>query len=601
MTEMDAGRDETEDRGAHAARLAYAVWQMGLPATDDNPYLRRKGVAACTTLRELPLETVVGILGYAPRDDRELLQGRSVLLVPIGDGHQNMASLCLMDAAGRKHFLTRGRVTGCFWSASPLPTGDALGVPVLLGVGIATCLSVRMAISGVYCVAALGHERLPEVARVLRQWYADAMIILLADLDPGSAQPDRFAVQAAREVDAALAIPVFGGQRQAYHTTFNDVHHLYGLKAVRTQVGAARIRTSAQDPGSLEARYRCLADVEAESIQWLWPGRIAKRKLTLEAGDPGLGKSQISLDHAAIVSTGGQWHDGAPCTRAGNVIIISVEDDPGDTIKPRLLACGADMHRVFILEAICDTDNKGHMRERGFNLQEDLGRLEALITHLGGADLIIIDPISAYVGKADSYRNSDVRALLGPLTELASRHEAAVVAVSHLAKSGSSALTKISGSLGFIAAARAGYLIARDPVDKERRLFLPVKNNVGGDADGFAFRITPVTLSTGIETSRVVWEPDRVTLTADEVLAATCANPEDRNQLEEAKEFLLLLLQHGQVEANSIKKQAQEAGIADMTLRRARWALGIKPRKGIVSGKWLWGLPVVTEQPVRNA
>src|SRR6185369_10349073 len=111
------------------------------------------------------------------------------------------------------------------------------------------------------------------------------------------------------------------------------------------------------------------------------------------------------------------------------------------------------------------------------------------------------------------------------------RHGAAVVCVSHLNKGGSGeALLRVTGSLAFVAAARAAFLIARDNGDKNRRLFLPIKNNIGNDETGLAFTIQSVTISGGIETSRVCWESEAVAITADEAMAPN-EDLEERNVL----------------------------------------------------------------------
>ncbi|MEO5326966.1 MAG: AAA family ATPase [Magnetococcus sp. THC-1_WYH] len=485
---------------------------------------------------------------------------------------------------------------GGFWSSTPLPESDMPGLWLLVGEGVATSLSACQAVPEAFGVAALMNSKLPAVSQFLRGRFPKAKITVLSDVQKADGAPDKFAVKAARAVGGFLAIPDFGQGRELSDTDFNDMARLIGLAEVRQMILEAQKFPIEGQPGNNPIHgvgYRRMDEVQAEPVQWLWPGRIAKKKLTLQAGDPGLGKSQIGLYQAAIVSTGGLWPDGSQCSSPGNVVIISVEDDPGDTIKPRLAACCADMNKIFILETITDMDSQGRKRKRGFNLQEDLGRLETMIDQIGGADLIIIDPVSAYVGNADSYKNSDVRALLSPLSDLASRRECAVVAVSHLAKSGSSAMTKISGSLGFIAAARAGYLIAKDPNDKDRRLFLPVKNNIGTDQKGFAFRIKSVELP-GIQTSRVEWEADQVSITADEALAAQTASQEEKTLLDEAREFLADQLKNGSVDAQRIKNEARGAGVSEMTLRRAKTALGVRAKKETVSGKWKWSLPQKT-------
>jgi RecA-family ATPase len=109
--------------------------------------------------------------------------------------------------------------------------------------------------------------------------------------------------------------------------------------------------------------------------------------------------------------------------------------------------------------------------------------------------LIVIDPITAYLAGIDSHINADVRAVLAPLGQLAARHSVAVVCVSHLNKGGAAsggsgdALLRVSGSLAFVAAPRAAFIVARDPENRARRLFLPAKNNLGRDGTGLAFSV----------------------------------------------------------------------------------------------------------------
>ena len=180
--------------------------------------------------------------------------------------------------------------------------------------------------------------------------------------------------------------------------------------------------------------YRRILDIEAKPIRWLWSGRIARGKVSMVAGNPGLGKSQLTLSLAAIVSVGCQWPvDRTRCER-GAAIILSAEDDPEDTIRPRLEAAGADLSRVYILDAVRCTTPKGEPAQRAFNLAIDLSRLGALLCELRDVALVIIDPVSAYLGNADSHVNAEVRALMSPLGALAAEHGTAIVCVSHMNK-----------------------------------------------------------------------------------------------------------------------------------------------------------------------
>jgi len=218
-------------------------------------------------------------------------------------------------------------------------------------------------------------------------------------------------------------------------------------------------------------------DVEAKPIEWLWPGRIAVGKQTMLAGEPGLGKSQLSAFLAATVTAGGHWPNGEGRAEIGSVIVLSAEDDAADTIIPRLMAAGTELSRVHIVSAVRTDDQKGR---RLFNLQSDLATLEHAIALVGDVRLVIIDPVSSYLGKVDSHKNAEVRTVLEPIGEMASRLRVAVVAVTHFSKGGgSSANHRIIGSIAFVAAARAAFIVSRDPEDENRRLFVPSKNNLG--------------------------------------------------------------------------------------------------------------------------
>ena len=201
--------------------------------------------------------------------------------------------------------------------------------------------------------------------------------------------------------------------------------------------GAAALDLAAKTPAP-SLIYRRLSDVQAKPILWLWKGRFARGKVSMIAGNPGLGKSQITASMAAIVSTGGVWPVDRIACECGNVIILSAEDDPSDTIRPRLEAAGADLSRLYVLDAVVEGyhSDGGEIR-RTFNLKSDINRLGDMLAEIGEVALIVIDPISAYLGGTDSHNNADIRALLSPLSELAAKYSAAIVCVSHLNKNSS--------------------------------------------------------------------------------------------------------------------------------------------------------------------
>jgi hypothetical protein len=336
-----------------------------------------------------------------------------------------------------------------------------------------------------------------------------------------------------------------------------------------------------------------LSDIQAKPVSWLWPGRIARGKLTIIAGDPGLGKSQITASIAAVVTTGGIWPVDRQGCQPGDILFLSGEDDPADTLRPRLEAAGADLRRVYFVGGVTTAyTGDGNPAHRGFSLKADVQALDSKLGELGDVAAVVIDPITAYLGNTDSHKNADVRALLTPLSELAARHNTAIIGVSHLTKQeGPQPLMRVTGSLAFVAAARAAYLVAADK-EKTRRLFLPLKNNLGPDATGLAFSIQGATVpSTAgpLATSLVVWEPEPVSITANEAMQADM--PARTSAVDKAQDWLQQTLADGPVAVEEVLEMAEADGIAEKTLRRASNAMGVHKTKSSMAGGWMWSLP----------
>lgn len=340
--------------------------------------------------------------------------------------------------------------------------------------------------------------------------------------------------------------------------------------------------------------YRRVSSIEAEAIDWLWHNKVAKGKITAVSSDPGLGKSQLTMSMAAVVSTGGRWPVDRTQCLPGSVVILSAEDGAADTIRPRLEAAGADLTRCYVIDAVREVTGSGNTQERGFSLDRDAARLGDMLDEIGDVALVIVDPISAYLGKIDSHNNAEVRGLLAPLSKVAEDHGAALVMVSHLTKGqNAKALMKIMGSLAFVAAARAAYVVCKDPDDESgaRRLFLPVKNNLAPDTEGLAYKIEGVILPSGIATSRIMWESDAVTTTADEAMAPR-AEGERAPKQREAEGWLRQQLANGGVLKTKIEAGAKTAGLSMGTVNLARKKLDVQSTKARgVGGAWSWSLP----------
>jgi hypothetical protein len=254
------------------------------------------------------------------------------------------------------------------------------------------------------------------------------------------------------------------------------------------------------------------------------------------------------------------------------------------------MAAGADLDRIRIVTAV--EDGKGR---RSFNLQADLQELEKKISEIGDVRLIVIDPISSYMGKTDSHKNTDVRGVLEPIGDMAERMRVAVLSVTHFRKGNGGTATKalhnFIGSIGFVASARATFIVAEDPKDTDRRLFLHSKSNIAEPAQGLAFSLEQSIVGEGIVTSKVEWEPEPVSITANEVLAADGGSNRNTLAVDEAEAILRELLADGPVPSKTVASDAQEAGLSPATLRRAKANLGIKSYKDGMKGGWFCALP----------
>lgn len=343
----------------------------------------------------------------------------------------------------------------------------------------------------------------------------------------------------------------------------------------------------AQEPhetAPLGAVLRRASEIEERKLCWLWPGRIPLGKLALFAGDPGLGKSAATIDIAARVTRGTAWPDGAVNTHAGSVIILSAEDDEEDTIRPRLRVAGANLDKVFIVQAVRHAKSDGETTLDHFSLATDVVALQDAVVSLEDVRLVIVDPISAYLGNTDSHVNAKVRGILAPLTQIAQALRFSVIALDHLSKSNRPALYRPNGSIAFTAAARAVWLFAKNPDDPAQHLMLPGKSNLAREQKGLSY-----TLGEGEPDVVAVTWGEAVSISADAVLEQE--GIEARSERMEAADWLLDRLSGGPVSATRIKEDAQKAGLTWITVRRAQRALGIKPHKDGFDGGWSWQLP----------
>jgi putative DNA primase/helicase len=335
------------------------------------------------------------------------------------------------------------------------------------------------------------------------------------------------------------------------------------------------------------------SDVKPEPISWLWHMWLARGKLQIIAGQPGVGKSTIAIKMGAVVSSGDPWPDG---TRAkqGNVVIWSGEDDIADTLVPRLEASGADLSRIFFAGEM--TCGKEH---RTFDPAKDIPALQAAIRAAGGAALIIVDPIVSATA-ADSHKNGETRRGLQPLVDMATELDAAILGITHFTKGseGRAPIDRVTGSVAFGALARVVMVAARqqdgDDGKPGPRILMRAKSNVGPDKGGFNYELQSVPMRDhpDIIASVISWGAS-VVGNAREILAEAedVSDKDGVSKLQEAVDFLFGLLMDGPKTAKEIKKEASDFGLTWIAVRRAQTELKIKQTKQGMDGGWIWALP----------
>jgi putative DNA primase/helicase len=222
--------------------------------------------------------------------------------------------------------------------------------------------------------------------------------------------------------------------------------------------------------------------VNLEKIDWLWPGRYALGKLGLLAGMRDRGKGLIFSDVIARITRGRPWPCGEGQAPMGDCVLIQHEDDPGDTVVPRLIAAGADLARVHILTMVKKVTGP---TKRIFSLA-DLAMLCELLERLPNPQFVGIDPLGSYNAAA----GNEVRSTLIPLVEMLKQFHVSGIGILHFNKKVDvdNPVLRVADSVAFTAVARHTFVVTDDP-ENERHLLIKGKNNLAPDTRALSYHI----------------------------------------------------------------------------------------------------------------
>jgi hypothetical protein len=331
------------------------------------------------------------------------------------------------------------------------------------------------------------------------------------------------------------------------------------------------------------AGVRC-ADITSANVSWLWEPYLARGKLAVLDGDPGTGKSFVTIDLACRITRGLPMPGTGAAGKAASVLLLNAEDDARDTIRPRVLAANGDPDRVRVFAA------PGIGLERVPRFPEDFARLEAAVRETRAA-LVVIDPMMAFFPPDVSANNTQsITTALLPLSALAASTGACVLLVRHLRKSGgASAIYRGMGSIGILGAVRTGLMIARHPDDADLRVLSMTKTNIGPPGQSLGFRLARNEASG----QTVIDWTGPLDVTADDLFGACVPLRAGFRTRERAAEWLREFLANGERRASEVFEAARAAGIPERTLKRVKATVGVQSNAVKSDGKleWWWRDP----------
>lgn len=327
-----------------------------------------------------------------------------------------------------------------------------------------------------------------------------------------------------------------------------------------------------------------MESVKVEQIEWLLYPFIPFGKVTIIQGDPGEGKTTMVLQITAKLTRGEPILLNKKSQKEAqqdseenlkqevlsqdnpiqpvNVIYQTAEDGLGDTIKPRLLAAGADCSRVLVID-----DREQPLTMLDVRLEEAIMQTKAR--------MVVLDPIQGFLGTdVDMHRANEIRPLMKRVAVLAEKYHCAIILIGHMNKNsnGKSSYRGL-GSIDFQAAARSVLIVGRLKDEPETRVMCHVKSSLAPEGKSVAFRLDK---ETGFQ-----WI-GQYDISADDLLSGDARGQKSRI----AKEFLLDILADGGMAQKKIEEEASKQGIKKKTLRNAKQELEIDSVKR--GNQWFW-------------
>jgi hypothetical protein len=321
--------------------------------------------------------------------------------------------------------------------------------------------------------------------------------------------------------------------------------------------------------------------ITPKKLSWLWTNYIPDGKLTTFAGQTGQGKTFVTCDIIARITTGSPWPGSSgEIAKKGKALFISGDDETDDTIVPRLIECGADLTQVAFLRP--DVQANWTMAA--------LGILDNAMEKMGNVALVVLDPPTSYLGDVDDHKNSELRGLLTPFKEWAARHNVAVIMITHVNKSGGAkveAMARVMGSVAWVTGVRAAFMFVADPNNVGQQLFLPLKSNLGPKPKGIAYKIQKTN-----DLANVVWLGE-VDTTADEAL--NNIGPRERRDVVASDWLIDRFRDRLEWDSEALFEAAKQENVSRSAIFEAKRKLNLpRARRQVCENGdivWVWWVP----------
>ena len=344
-----------------------------------------------------------------------------------------------------------------------------------------------------------------------------------------------------------------------------------------------------------------LSTVTPERVEFLWKPFLPKGRPVALEGDPGVGKSALVAKIIAHITTGTRFPNVLEKTpppkdfTPQNVCLLTSEDDPADTLVPRIVVNGGNVSRVYYITGWEQPDGV-----QGIVTLQDLELLKTAMERYTPA-VLVFDPIQSFFGRGvDMNHANETRPVLDAVAALCKAHDCTPLYVRHLGKARrEKAIHASLGSIDITGNMRSVLFLATDPGNKERRILAHSKVNNAPLGQSLAYTVRSVVADipapdggmVTTETPRLDWD-GLSTLTADDLACPPLPDEAEKPALEQAREFLEVLLTEGPVLYTDVQRAAKQAGISLGTLKRAKPLLGVKSRRrpedGTPSKDWPW-------------